>query len=60
MAGGGNQVMQPYLSSYKKKFRIFGTLQNTNIIHDYGYYIGNYPNLDKHKIKKICNIINSL
>ena len=60
MAGGGNQVMQPYLSSYKKKFRIFGTLQNTNIIHDYGYYIGNYPDLDKHKIKKICNILNTL
>ena len=60
MAGGGNQAMQPYLNSYKKKFRIFGTLQNTNIIHDYGYYIGNYPDLDKHKIKKICNIINSL
>lgn len=60
MAGGGNQVMQPYLNSYKKKFRIFGTLQNTNIIHDYGYYIGNYPDLDKYKIKKICNILNTL
>tara|TARA_B100000963_G_scaffold360310_1_gene390692 strand:- start:7194 stop:8366 length:1173 start_codon:yes stop_codon:yes gene_type:complete len=60
MAGGGNQTMQPYLSSYKKKYRIFKTLKNTNIIHDYGYYIGNYPDLDKNKIKKICNILNAL
>ena len=57
-AGGGNQVKQPYLKYYKGKFKKSKNLINTDIIHDYGYYIGNYPELSKEKIDKICNILN--
>ena len=58
-AGGGNQTLQPYLSYYKKKYKITKNLTNTNIIHDFGYYIGNFPNLKNSKILEICKILNS-
>lgn len=57
-AGGGNQLRQPYLkkifhSSYHKKF------PNTEHIHEFGFYIGNYPSLTFKEINFICKIINS-
>ena len=58
MAGGGNQLMQPYIKKYIKNFKI-NDFKEVNHIHHYGYYIGNYPDLKKEKIIKICKIINS-
>ena len=45
MSGGGNLSKQPFLSYFKNKFRVQKPLININIVHDYGYYIGNYPTL---------------
>lgn len=59
-AGGGNQTLQPYLIGNKMSFRVIGKLTNTNIVHRYGYYIGNYPDLKKEKIIKICKILNNI
>ena len=59
-AGGGNQVIQPYLKSFKKKIKVVGKLENTKIIHNYGYYIGNYPSLKKDKIIRICKALNTI
>ncbi len=58
-AGGGNQMRQPYLEDILKKidFKKFPVVEH---IHDFGYYIGNYPSLKKNKIIKICKILNSL
>ena len=58
-AGGGNQLRQPYL----KKFTNNLNLKNYPVvehIHSYGYYIGNFPDLKKNKILKICKILNSI
>ena len=58
-AGGGNQLRQPYLrdilgiSNFKK-------FKNVEYIHSFGYYIGNYPSLNKEKIMKICNFLNAI
>ncbi len=58
-AGGGNQLRQPYIKrtinnkSYKK-------FVNTEHVHHFGYYIGNYPDLPNHKIVKLCQILNTL
>ena len=60
LAGGGNQVRQPYLGLFRKKYKISGKLSNTDIIHDFGYYIGNYPSLEKNKILNICRILNNI
>ena len=59
-AGGGNQLMQPYLKNLTKKLNIIKEFKVTNHIHDFGYYIGNFPTLKKSKIIKICKILNSL
>ena len=60
LAGGGDQTQQPYLKYFKNKYKIFGRLKNTNIVHKYGYYIGNYPTLKKTRILKICKLLNSI
>ena len=58
-AGGGNQLRQPYLKKYLKKINL-KLFPNVEYVHDYGYYIGNYPNLKKEKIIKITKYLNSL
>ena len=57
-AGGGNQIRQPYLKGivpdgHHLKF------PNTEHIHFYGFYIGNFPDLTNDEIDEICAIINS-
>ena len=58
-SGGGNQLRQPYLkklmgeTEYKK-------YPNAEHIHFFGFYIGNYAELEKDKIYKLCNCLNSL
>jgi len=56
-AGGGNQVIQPYIPSFIRK-KYFKKLINANHVHNYGMYIGNYPDLKKNQIQMIVNIIN--
>ena len=58
-AGGGNQLRQPYLKPYLKKinFKNFSVVEH---VHSFGYYIGNYPGLNFHKIKKVCKILNNI
>ena len=58
-AGGGNQMRQPYIKSYLKKIN-FKKFKNVEHVHNFGYYIGNYPTLKKNKISKIVKILNSI
>jgi len=58
-AGGGNQIRQPYLKGiveegYWRKF------PNTEHIHHFGWYIGNYPELAKKKIDGILSVLNNI
>jgi CDP-6-deoxy-D-xylo-4-hexulose-3-dehydrase len=58
-AGGGNQLRQPYLKSvvppeHYKKF------PETDHIHFYGFYIGNFPDLRLDEVDEICHLINSV
>jgi len=55
--GGGNQLRQPYLKKLNTDYKNF---QNTEHMHNFGYYIGNYPSLKKRKIKLICSELNKL
>jgi CDP-6-deoxy-D-xylo-4-hexulose-3-dehydrase len=58
LSGGGNQLRQPYLR------RVFGNLYEkfpvTDHVHFYGCYIGNYPTLEKDKIRRLCDLLNPL
>jgi CDP-6-deoxy-D-xylo-4-hexulose-3-dehydrase len=58
-AGGGNMLRQPLLQ------RIVGEnahldYPETEYIHRFGMYIGNYPSLAREKILKLCEILNGL
>jgi CDP-6-deoxy-D-xylo-4-hexulose-3-dehydrase len=58
-AGGGNQVRQPYLC------RLLGPEEWRNYpradhVHFYGFYIGNYPTLERDKILRLCDLLNRL
>ena len=58
-AGGGNQIRQPYIKKYVRNYYL-KDFPNVEHVHFFGYYIGNYPDLNKKKIAKICTILNSI
>ncbi len=58
-AGGGNQLRQPYLKNFLKNIN-YKMFKNVEKVHNFGYYIGNYPSLKYDKIKRICNILNRI
>jgi CDP-6-deoxy-D-xylo-4-hexulose-3-dehydrase len=58
-AGGGNQLRQPYLKEFTKKIK-YENFKETDHVHFFGYYIGNYPTLKEEKIIKICKILNNI
>ena len=58
-AGGGNQVRQPYLKEIVPH-KHYLNFPNTDHIHYFGFYIGNYPELRTHEINDICAILNSV
>ena len=57
-AGGGNQLRQPWLKKIIKNVN-FKKFKNVDHIHNFGYYIGNFPTLNKDKIKKVLNVLNN-
>jgi CDP-6-deoxy-D-xylo-4-hexulose-3-dehydrase len=58
-AGGGNQLRQPYLRGIVPD-REWQKYPHVDHIHFYGYYIGNYPELDQTKIYELCSLVNQL
>lgn len=58
-AGGGNQLRQPYLKSLKYKIQNIN-LKNTEHMHFYSLYVGNYPGLKKEKIINLCKLLDQL
>ena len=58
-AGGGNQLRQPYLKDIVK-LKNFKEFKNVELVHFFGYYIGNYPELKREKILKITQILNNI
>ena len=58
-AGGGNMLRQPFLKNYVKK-KEFLKFKNTEHIHNFGYYIGNFPKLNNTRILKTCKVLNSI
>ena len=58
-AGGGNQTRQPYIKDILPK-NSYLNFPETEHIHFFGFYIGNFPDLKVKDIDNICNIINSV
>ena len=58
-AGGGNQIRQPYLKGIVPKGHHLD-FPETEHVHFYGFYIGNYPELSDQNVDEICAIVNSV
>lgn len=59
LSGGGNQLRQPYL----RKLGIFPeptSLPNTEFVHHFGWYIGNYPKISPDRILWLTQLLNSI
>jgi CDP-6-deoxy-D-xylo-4-hexulose-3-dehydrase len=58
-SGGGNQLRQPYLKKVvgEEEFENYPVV---NHVHFYGFYIGNYPELEREKILQLCSVLNDL
>ncbi len=58
MSGGGNQLRQPYL---RKSFPNIDPKDYPKVdhAHFYGFYIGNYPSLERDKIYRLCDVVNN-
>lgn len=59
LSGGGNQLRQPYLR------RLLGDEECAKYpvidhVHFYGFYLGNYPALEREKIITLCRLLNEL
>jgi len=58
MSGGGNQLRQPYI---KKHFKInYDDFKVVDHVHNFSWYIGNYPGLEKDKIDTLLTILNKI
>ena len=58
-SGGGNQLRQPYARKLLGD-RAFENYPKVDHVHFYGYYIGNYPELEQSKILALCALLNQL
>ena len=58
-SGGGNQLRQPYVRKLLGD-RAYENYPKVDHVHFYGYYIGNYPELEQSKIVALCAMLNQL
>lgn len=58
-SGGGSQIRQPYVRQIMKDL-VPEQFPEVDHIHFYGFYIGNYPDLEVEKIHSLVNLLNSL
>ena len=58
-AGGGSQIRQPYLKGIVPDGHHL-EFPETEHVHFYGFYIGNFPDLGFGEIDELCAILNSV
>ncbi len=56
LSGGGNQMRQPYFRNRDINFDEFPNIEH---VHNFSWYIGNYPSLDMDKIKGLITLLNN-
>jgi CDP-6-deoxy-D-xylo-4-hexulose-3-dehydrase len=55
LSGGGNQMRQPF---FKSLYQDFSNFPNIEHIHNFSWYVGNYPGLEREKIDTLLNTLN--
>jgi len=59
LSGGGNQLRQPYLKNIARSFPL-NNFPNTEHIHNFSWYIGNYPDLEIEKIDQLGIVLSQV
>jgi len=59
LSGGGNQIRQPYLKN-RIELPNLKHFENVEHIHNFSWYVGNYPELDINKIPELTKILNKV
>tara|TARA_Y100000592_G_scaffold73504_1_gene114500 strand:+ start:16273 stop:17475 length:1203 start_codon:yes stop_codon:yes gene_type:complete len=57
LSGGGNQLRQPY---FRDKEIDLDDFENIEHIHNFSWYVGNYPSLKKVSIDKLLGVLNEI
>jgi len=55
LSGGGNQMRQPYFKNHDINFDDFPNIEH---VHNFSWYVGNYPSLEINKINNLIELIN--
>jgi CDP-6-deoxy-D-xylo-4-hexulose-3-dehydrase len=58
-AGGGNQLRQPYLRGVVPEGH-HREYPETEHVHFFGFYLGNFPDLSDGEIDEICAVVNAV
>lgn len=58
-AGGGNQLRQPFIRALNLGYDP-ADLRNADHIHFYGLYTGNFPDLDRDRIRGLTQLLNKI
>jgi CDP-6-deoxy-D-xylo-4-hexulose-3-dehydrase len=56
LSGGGNQLRQPYLKN-QPGLPTPESMEVTDHVHHYAWYIGNYPELEKSQIEFLGQVL---
>jgi CDP-6-deoxy-D-xylo-4-hexulose-3-dehydrase len=56
-SGGGNQLRQPFVRNRLGEQRL-ADYPEVEHVHFFGFYIGNYPELEPAKILQLCELLN--
>ena len=59
LSGGGNQLRQPYLRKLGG-FPAPESLPNTDHVHHFAWYIGNFPDLESSRIEWLCELLQTV
>jgi CDP-6-deoxy-D-xylo-4-hexulose-3-dehydrase len=57
LSGGGSQIRQPYLRDVLPGLDP-NDYPNAEHVHHFGWYIGNYPELELSEVNRLCDILN--
>lgn len=57
LSGGGNQLRQPYLGSFEAS-NLLPDFKVVEHVHEYSWYVGNFPNLSEDRILTLIETLN--
>lgn len=57
LSGGGNQMRQPFMTQFNYDLSKYPNIEH---IHNFSWYIGNYPSLPQEKIDYLLEVLNNL